>query len=216
LTIDPPDLPRELEERALGSGDFDPDVELYGIVVTDLTPPTRAVRRWSVQGSRFEGIGLAGAELPILSLVDCSLERCELANLVARDASLRRVLIAGGRLTGMQLVDGELEDVSFGGCRADLASFYGARLDRVEFEGCVLRDADFRGATLKEVTFADCDLAAADFNGTRFEKCVIRGTSLEDVTGIERLDGVAMPWPDIVANAGAFAAALGARVLDDG
>jgi uncharacterized protein YjbI with pentapeptide repeats len=215
LSVDPPDLPRELEERALGPGDFDPDVELYGLAIKETTLPDRSVRRWSVQGSRFEGADLAGAELPILSLVDCSLERCELANLTARDASLRRVLFAGGRLTGLQLVDAELTDVSFGGCRGDLASFYGAKLERVEFEGCMLRDADFRGATLTQVTFADCDLKAADFNGTRFEKCVLRATSLEDVAGIQRLDGVAMPWADIVANAGAFAAALGARVLDE-
>ena len=55
---------------------------------------------------------------------------------VARDASLKRVLFAGGRLTGLQLVDGALADVSFAGCRADLASFYGARLERVVFEAC--------------------------------------------------------------------------------
>jgi uncharacterized protein YjbI with pentapeptide repeats len=215
LTVDPPDLPRALEARTLGPDDFDPDVELYGQVIREVALPERAIRRWSVHGSRFEGADLAGAELPILSLVDCALEGCELSNLVARDASLRRVLFAGGRLTGMQVIDGELEDVSFGGCRADLASFYGAQLDRVEFEGCVLRDADFRGAKLTQVAFVNCDLATADFNGTRFEKCEMRGTSLEDVAGIERLDGVAMPWSDIVANAGAFAAALGLRMLDE-
>jgi uncharacterized protein YjbI with pentapeptide repeats len=215
VAIDPPDLPRELEERALEPTDFDPDVELYGLRVTAVTLPDKPVRRWSVQGSRFEGADLAGAELPILSLVDCALENCELANVAARDSSLRRVLFAGGRLTGLQLIDGELGDVAFGGCRADLASFYGARLERVTFEGCVLRDADFRGASLHETTFADCELTAADFNGTRFDNCVLRGTSLDGVAGIERLDGVAMPWSDIVANAGAFAGALGVRVRDE-
>ena len=79
----------------------------------------------------------------------------------------------------------------------------------------MLRDADFRGASLREVAFVDCDVAAADFHGASFEKCVFRGTPLDGVTGITRLDGVSMPWPDVVANAGAFAAALGVRVLDE-
>jgi uncharacterized protein YjbI with pentapeptide repeats len=215
VTVDPPDLPRALESRALGPDDFDPDVELYGLSVDSIVAPTRPVRRWSVQGSRFEGIDLGGAELPILSLVDCELARCELANVVARDASLKRVLFAGGRLTGMQLVAAGLADVSFGGCRADLVSLFEATLDRVVFEGCVLRDADFRGAVLREVSFVDCDLTAADFNRTRFEKCVFRETSLDGVVGIESLRGVSMPWVDVVANAGAFAAALGVRVLDE-
>ena len=125
------------------------------------------------------------------------------------------MLFAGGRLTGLQLVDGALADVSFAGCRADLASFHGARLDRVVFEGCVLRDADLRGASLSEVAFVDCDVAAADFHGTQFEKCVFRGTPLDGVVGLASLAGVSMPWGDIVANAGPFAAALGVRVLDE-
>ena len=32
---------------------------------------------------------------------------------------------------------------------------------------------------------------------------------------MERLKGVAMPWSDMVFNAGSFAAALGIRRLDD-
>ena len=79
----------------------------------------------------------------------------------------------------------------------------------------MLRDADFRGASLSEVAFADCDVTAADFHAAQFEKCVFRGTPLDGVVGIASLAGVSMPWADIVSNAGAFAAALGVRVLDE-
>jgi hypothetical protein len=32
---------------------------------------------------------------------------------------------------------------------------------------------------------------------------------------VERLRGAAMPWGDVVASAGAFASALGIRILDE-
>jgi uncharacterized protein YjbI with pentapeptide repeats len=201
-----------LEPHALTA--FDPDEELYGVVITELDPPPAAVRRWGVNGSRFEGVDLGGAELPVLGLVDCEFVQCGLANVQARDASLRRIAIESSRLTGLQLMDAQLEDVALRGCRADMASFFGAQLERVTFVDCVLGDADFRGAKLTDVAFVDCDVRAADFAGTRFESCELRGTPLDGVSGIETLAGVSMSWADIVANAGAFATALGVRVLD--
>ena len=43
----------------------------------------------------------------------------------------------------------------------------------------------------------------------------LRGCALDGVSGLERLRGAAMPWADVVGNAGAFAAALGIRVLGE-
>jgi hypothetical protein len=54
--------------------------------------------------------------------------------------------------------------------------------------------------------------AGTDFRGVKLKRCVIRGSPLDDVLGVECLRGIAMPWSDIVASAGAIAAALGITV----
>jgi uncharacterized protein YjbI with pentapeptide repeats len=100
-------------------------------------------------------------------------------------------------------------------CRVDLASFAATRLDQVIFERCLLTQADFQEATLRAVRFVDCDLTEADLAQVRFERCEMRGCTIDAIRGAERLRGVAMPWEDIVASVGTFAAALGVTILDD-
>jgi uncharacterized protein YjbI with pentapeptide repeats len=100
-------------------------------------------------------------------------------------------------------------------CRVDLASFADAGLEQVVFERCLLAQADFQDARLRCVRFADCDLSEVDLSGARFDRCELRGCTLDGIRGAERLRGVAMPWEDIVASAGTFAAALGVSVVDD-
>lgn len=67
-------------------------------------------------------------------------------------------------------------------------------------------------AQLETVTFIDCKLAGADFRGVKLKGCAIRGTSLDGVLGVDCLQGVAMPWVDVLDSAGAIAAALGIRI----
>jgi hypothetical protein len=43
----------------------------------------------------------------------------------------------------------------------------------------------------------------------------LRGCDLEGLKGAERLRGARMPWPDIVASAGTFAATLGIVASDE-
>jgi uncharacterized protein YjbI with pentapeptide repeats len=86
----------------------------------------------------------------------------------------------------------------------------------VVFEDCLLTEADFQDAHLRFVRFVDCDLTGADLSGARFDRCELRGCTLDGIRGAERLRGGAMPWDDIVATAGTFAAALGVSVLDAG
>jgi uncharacterized protein YjbI with pentapeptide repeats len=83
------------------------------------------------------------------------------------------------------------------------------------FERVNLAEASFQEARLQDVHFVDCRLTGADFRGASLRHCAISGTSLDGVLGIEALRGVRMPWDDIVASAGALAAALGIEVEDD-
>ena len=80
------------------------------------------------------------------------------------------------------------------------------------FERVNLADASFMAARLEGVEFIDCRLTGADFRGAKLKGCAIRGTALDDVLGVESLRGLRMPWGDLLASAGALAAALGIAV----
>jgi uncharacterized protein YjbI with pentapeptide repeats len=169
----------------------------------------------SVTEARLLDADLSGARLGGLRLVDVEFERGNLANLAAREASLRRVVVSGARLTGAELIRGRIGDAVFRDCRIDLATFAGTTFERTTFERCRLTQTDFREALLRSVRFDDCDLSEADLTGVRIDRCELRGCTLDGVVGLERLRGAAMPWADVVGNAGLFAAALGIRVLDE-
>ena len=70
-------------------------------------------------------------------------------------------------------------------------------------------------ARLESVAFVDCRLDGADFRHAKVAGCAIRGASLDGVLGVESLRGLRMPWPDVLASAGALAAALGIDVEPD-
>jgi uncharacterized protein YjbI with pentapeptide repeats len=192
-----PEAPRleEAEELVLAADDLEPGAAL--------------------SEARLVDADLGGARVRGLSLVDVAVERGNLANLVAFELSLRRVSVTGARLTGVQWTDGAITDALFRDCRIDLATFAGTTLERVTFDGCVLRQADFREALLRSVRFDHCDLSEADLTGVRIDRCELRGCTLDSVVALERLRGAAMPWADIVGNAGLLAGALGIRVLDE-
>ena len=211
----PPRLPPALEPASLPAGAALDDgrwtaVELEGASLAGIE-----ARSLDFEEARLVACDLGAARLSRLGLLDCELVRCNLANLVARDSSMTRVVCADSRLTGFQWPEGDARDVLLRDCRADLASFRFATLQRTTFAGCVLRDADFQGARLESVCFLDCDLSGASFAGARFERSELRGCRLDGLRGVEGLAGAALEWPAIVELAGTFAAALGVRVIDD-
>jgi uncharacterized protein YjbI with pentapeptide repeats len=187
------------------------EVELVGTAL-----PGIDARALGFMEARFERVDLSGAKLPNLFLSECELDRCDLSNVAAHAGSMRRVTCSGGRLTGMRWTSGEIRDTTFRDCRADLASFERTGLSAVVFEDCNLRDADLRAARMESVAFRRCDLTGADINGARLRDCSMAGCQIEGLTGVDRLRGVAMPWPDILAAAGVFAGEIGVRLLDEG
>jgi uncharacterized protein YjbI with pentapeptide repeats len=196
----PPEPPR-LE------GDDDGGVE--DVAPADLGPGA------SVERARLRDVELTGARLRGLRLLDVAFERGNLANTAAPELTLRRVDIAGARLTGAQWTAGTIADTTFRDCRIDLATFAATTFERVVFEDCLLAQADFRDALLRSVRFERCDLTEADVAGVRIDRCELRGCTLDGLGGVERLRGAAMPWPDVVGNAALLAAALGIRVLGE-
>jgi uncharacterized protein YjbI with pentapeptide repeats len=165
---------------------------------------------------RFSSTVLSGSKLPNLFLSGCSLIRCDLSNAAVHAGSMRRSSVEAARLTGMAWTSGEIAETTFRDCRADLASFERSGFSSVVFEDCNLREADFRAARMESVAFRRCDLTGADIAGARLGGCSMEGCTIDGLRGVDRLRGVAMPWPDILAAAGVFAGEIGVRLLDDG
>ncbi len=160
------------------------------------------------------GADLSGLELAEGRWSDLRLRSCSLANAAIRRTEVRRAVLEGCRATGCSLAESTLTDVAFDDCRIDLASFRFATLERVVFRDCRLEEADFYEARLRSVLFERCRLVDATLAGVTLSRVELRGCELDGVRGAESLRGARMPWPDVVAGAGAFAAALGIVVVD--
>ena len=147
--------------------------------------------------------------------LDATFQDADWSNRREARFSARRVEFLRARLTGAQLPESTLIDVTFADCRADLASFRFAKLERVVFRDCRLEEADFYGAELEDVLFERCDLRLASMDNARVTRVELQGCNLDGLQGAPALRGVRMPWSDVVGNAPLFAAALGIDILDD-
>src|SRR5215208_6662657 len=179
------------------------------LTLTELAPAQ------AISEARLGDPELTGVHARGLTLVDVEIVRGNLANVVAPELAIRRATLTGTRLTGIQWTRAKITDAVFRDCRIDLATFAGTTFERTTFEGCILTQADFGNALLRRLRFEHCDLTEAELDGVRIDGCELRSCTLDGASGLERLRGAAMPWPDVIANAAALAHALGIRVLAD-
>lgn len=147
-------------------------------------------------------------------LVDAVATDRDWANRQAPGIVLRRVELRGCRLTGAELAEAKLSDVSFVDCRLDLVGLRLAQLERVVFRDCRMTECDLYGASLTDVLVDRCELREATFSGARLERVELRECDLAALRGAEALKGVRMPWNDVLANAPLFATTLGVEIVD--
>jgi len=209
--VQAPDLP-ELERHELRATPADDELVLSGALIERDTPEPVHPRRVSIRESELRGLVVETERAAGLELLDVVLRDCGLSNVNGGGGSIRRVQIDRSRLVGFSLSEGKARDLRVTDSSLELASFALTGLQNVVFERVNLAEASFMEARMQAVQFIDCTLAGADFRGARLTRCVIRGSSLEDVLGVESLRGLQMPWSDVVASAGALAAALGIDV----
>jgi uncharacterized protein YjbI with pentapeptide repeats len=136
------------------------------------------------------------------------------ANRQARRLFVRRAEVRRCRLTGAELAESRLEDVTFEDCRLDLVGLRGATLERVVFRDCRMAECELNAAVLTDVLFESCELRQATFSGVRVKRVELRGCDLTGLRGVEALKGARMPWNDVLENGPLFAAALGLEILD--
>jgi uncharacterized protein YjbI with pentapeptide repeats len=213
----PPGVPvvaEELPARALHEIELDDEARIEHVELTGALPIGTVARGVTIEEARIRG-SLAGAKLHDLHLHDAQLDGADLANVDLQGAHLSRLTIANCRMTGAQLIETTLVDVTLTGCRLDFANLTLARLDRVVFRDCRLEETSLDQAQLRDVRFESCDLRRATLGQSRHQRVEMHGCRLDGLRAISDLKGVAMPFPDIVDQAQAFAAALGIAVAID-
>jgi uncharacterized protein YjbI with pentapeptide repeats len=147
-------------------------------------------------------------------LVDLAVSGRDWANAVAPRIEFVRVELNDCRLTGAQLGEAALRDVTFTACRLDLAGLRMSRLERVVFRDCEMGECDLYQATLKDALFERCDLHKAVFTGAALTRAEFRRCVLAELQGVEALRGARMSWQYVVENGPVFAAGLGIEIID--
>jgi len=155
----------------------------------------------------------AAPEPAFLELLDATVTGADWANERAPGWSPRRIALRDCRLTGAELAQAAIADAVFDGCRLDLTGLRHAQLERVVFRDCRMAETDLHATTLKDVRFERCELRQARFDGLRLARVELVGCDLAGAAGVEALRGARMPWDDVLANAPAFAHALGIEIL---
>ena len=207
----PPLEPRVGMVWALDVAELEDETSHEAVELTGAGPIT--VRSLTLVESELRG-SLAGSQLPDLHLRDTAIRGADLANLRAPKAALRRVAVEHARLTGAELGEASLQDVTLTGCRFDLGSLAAARIERAVFADCDLRETSLAEAVLRDVRFENCDLGGVELDRVRLQRVELRGCRLDGIRSVENLRGAAMPWEDIVGNAGLFDAAAGIRATE--
>jgi uncharacterized protein YjbI with pentapeptide repeats len=154
-------------------------------------------------------------EVDFSELVDIVATDRDWANRRSLRFSALRAELRRCRLTGTELAEAVLSDVTFDECRVDLVGLRHAKLERVVFRDCRMGECDFYGASLKDVLFERCELREATFSTATLERVELRGCDLTAVRGGEALRGARMPWNDVLQNAPLFAAVVGIEIVDD-
>jgi uncharacterized protein YjbI with pentapeptide repeats len=221
-------MPPRRSEAPIGTTQ-PPDIleeELDVIEVDRLEPAFRLedarIRASSLGGSnagsgRFERTHLADMDLSEsrlrgVQLTDVIAEGIDAANSDWSGAQLRRVRVSDGRLTGLNLAEGRVEEVSFQGCKLDYVNFRHCSIGRVTFQDCVLNGADFQGATIEATRFAGCQLAEADFSKATMSRVDLRGSELALAGSLLGIGGAIIDQLQLLDLAGELARQLGISV----
>lgn len=156
----------------------------------------------------------APAKASFDELVDVVATDMDWANRRSVKFSAQRAELRRCRLTGAELAEATLSDVTFDECRLDLAGLRHAKLERVVFRDCRMDECDLYGATLNDVLFERCELREATISGAAVQRLELRGCDLTGLRGAEALRGARMTWNDVLANAVLFASVLGVEIVE--
>lgn len=168
----------------------------------------------TIDESLLEKVHLSSSTFDRLRISDSELKTCDLSGTRCSGASLIRVHIIGGRLTGVDFSRSNLKDVIFEGCKLDMANFRASVLRRVTFVDCMLSETDFQNAELHDVTFDTSTLQKVAFDQAAVHGIDARTSQLLDVRGWRYLKGLKLTSVQLMGVAPQLALELGI-IIDD-
>jgi uncharacterized protein YjbI with pentapeptide repeats len=209
-----PALPDALKPAALPDDDLTDNGVYLSMAFDGLDLSNRDAVAPEIDECRYADVSFSQTKLHRALIRDATFDRCDMANLRARDCLLSRATVSASRMTGLSWLDGTIRDVAFANCRIDLASFRSSRFKDVVFTDCRMEQADFGEADLRGARFEGCDLTGGQFSGaqlagTRFSDCVLAG-----IGGVTSLRGAIIKGADALALTYILADALGIKIED--
>lgn len=203
-----PDLPREFtdavaaprrELRQARLGGLTGEVDLSHASLEECVLPAPAVDTLALRGA---------------TLIDVDVSDIRAVSVGARDATLRRVRIAGGRIGTLDLAEARAAELELVDVRIDYLSLAGARVEDLRVEGCDIRALDLPQAQLTRVAFTRSRVDELDPRGMRATDVDLRGLDMLACLDVLALRGATLASDQVQLLAPAFAGAAGIDVRD--
>lgn len=207
-----PQIPPQLEPGSIAALGDDDTIENSLIIQADFS--TNKAASVSLDEVILRKTLFIGARLDKLVAQDTKLENCDFSAAQCSEISLLRTEVTAGRMTGWDVNKGLFKDVTFKGCKLDMANFRFAKLQNVVFNDCLLNSADFLHAELTNVSFISCSLEKADFNQSKLHNVDLRTSQLDSLRGWRYLSGATIDSLQLTQIAPYLANELGLKVED--
>lgn len=202
--VSPPDLPDELDD---GVGRRHGDhVGLRIPLSEDLAHAQ--FEQCSLSGAA-ERVDLAGATLLDVEIVDA---RTPVLSL--KDATIRRLRIAGGRIGTLDLSGAHVAELIIEHARIDYLSLAAAKIQDSLIADCTLATVDVPAATVTRVRFERSTADEVDTRGLRADSLDLRGLDAQAFLDVTSLRGTTLSPLQVELLAPVFARTAGIDVQD--
>jgi uncharacterized protein YjbI with pentapeptide repeats len=204
--VSPPDLPDAFEgaEPRRGADQLSARLELTGS--TDLA---HSSLEQCVATADVDLLDLTGA-----TLLDVDMRDVRAASMPMRNASVRRLRIAGGRIGTLDLSGARIDELELRDLRVDYLNLGGAKAADVLIADSSIRTIDIPQAELTRVRFESCRCDEVDPRGLRATDVDLRGLDAVAFTDANSLRGTTLTTFQVQQLAPVFAAGIGIQVRD--
>ncbi|OZB82968.1 pentapeptide repeat-containing protein [Microbacterium sp. 13-71-7] len=202
--VSPPDLPDEFED---GVGRRHGDHVGLRIPLTEDLAHAQ-FEQCSLSGAA-ERVDLAGATLLDVEIVDA---RTPVLSL--KDATIRRLRIAGGRIGTLDLSGAHVAELIVEHARIDYLSLAAAKIQDSVFTDCTLATVDVPAASVTRVRFERSRADEVDTRGLRADALDLRGLDALAFLDVTSLRGTTLSPRQVELLAPVFARAAGIDVQD--
>jgi uncharacterized protein YjbI with pentapeptide repeats len=228
--VSPPDLPDELDDGIgrrhgdhigqriplagdLAHAQFE-QCSLSGSAALRSPSPTPAGAPRSPEppgrvGQAQEPVDLTGATLLDVEILDA-----RTAALSLKDATIRRLRIAGGRIGTLDLSGAHVAELIVEHARIDYLSLAAAKIQDSLIADCTLATVDLPMATLTRVRFENCRADEVDPRGMRADSLDLRGLDALSFLDVAALRGSTLTTRQVEQLARVLAASAGIDVQD--